>query len=64
VHFIVSLSQNQQMHKVINKYKMYLQPLHMFGQINCHPQGVDILPEDDNLFAETYVGVVNTFYTC
>jgi hypothetical protein len=21
-------------------------------------------PEDGNLFAETYVGVVNTFYTC
>jgi hypothetical protein len=30
------------MHKIINKYKMYLQPLHMFRQINCHPQGVSI----------------------
>jgi hypothetical protein len=30
------------MHKIINKYKMYLQPLHMFRQINCHPQGVFI----------------------
>jgi hypothetical protein len=30
------------MHKIINKYKMYLQPLHMFLQINCHPQGVFI----------------------
>jgi hypothetical protein len=30
------------MHKVINKYKMYLQPLHMFRQIHCHPQGVFI----------------------
>jgi hypothetical protein len=27
VHFIVSLSQNQQINKVINKHKMYLQPL-------------------------------------
>jgi hypothetical protein len=27
------------MHKIINKYKMYLQPLHMFRQINCLPQG-------------------------
>jgi hypothetical protein len=35
VHFIVSLSQNQQMHKIINEYKMYFQPLHMFRQINC-----------------------------
>jgi hypothetical protein len=31
-HFIVSLSQNQQLHKIINKYKMYLQSLHMFRQ--------------------------------
>jgi hypothetical protein len=23
-------------------YKMYLQPLHMFRQINCHPQDVSI----------------------
>jgi hypothetical protein len=38
----VSLSQNQQTHKIINKYKMYLQPLHMFRQINCHPRGVFI----------------------
>jgi hypothetical protein len=28
------------MHNIINKHKMYLQPLHMFRQINCHPQGV------------------------
>jgi hypothetical protein len=42
VHFIMSFSQNQQTHKIINKYKMYLQPLHMFRQINCHPQGVFI----------------------
>ena len=39
---IVSLSQNQQTHKIINKYKMYSQPLHMFRHINCHPQGVFI----------------------
>jgi hypothetical protein len=38
----MSLSQNQQMHKIINKYKMYLQPLYMFLQNNCHPQGVFI----------------------
>jgi hypothetical protein len=38
--FYRELSQNQQMHKTINKYKMYLQPLHTFQQINCHPQGV------------------------
>jgi hypothetical protein len=37
MHFIVSLSQNQQMHKIINKHKMYLQPLYMFRQVNCHP---------------------------
>jgi hypothetical protein len=30
------------MHNIINKYKIYLQPLHMFRQINCHPQGVSI----------------------
>jgi hypothetical protein len=30
MHFIVSLSQNQQMNKLINKYKVSLQPLHMF----------------------------------
>jgi hypothetical protein len=42
VHFIVSLNQNQQMQKIINKYKMYLQSLHMFRQLNCHPQGVSI----------------------
>jgi hypothetical protein len=40
--FYRGLSQNQQMHAIINKYKMYLQPLHMFRQINCHPQGVSI----------------------
>jgi hypothetical protein len=40
--FYRQLSQNQQMHKIINKYKMYLQPLHMFRQIDCHPQGVFI----------------------
>ena len=37
-----ALSQNQQMHKFINTYKMYLQPLHMFRQVNCHPQGASI----------------------
>jgi hypothetical protein len=30
------------MHKTINKYKMYLQPLRMLRQINFHPQGVSI----------------------
>jgi hypothetical protein len=35
-------NQNQQMHKIINKYEVYLQPLHMFRQINCHPHGVSI----------------------
>jgi hypothetical protein len=30
------------MHKIINKNKIYLQPLHMFRQINCHLQGVSI----------------------
>jgi hypothetical protein len=30
------------MHKIISKYKMYLQPLHMFRQMNCHPHGVFI----------------------
>jgi hypothetical protein len=40
--FYRELSQNQQMRKIINKYKMYLQPVHMFQQINCHPQGVSI----------------------
>jgi hypothetical protein len=39
---IASLSENQQMHKLINKYNMYPQLLHMFRQINCLPQGVFI----------------------
>jgi hypothetical protein len=30
------------MHKIINTYKMYLQPLRMFRQINCRPQEVSI----------------------
>jgi hypothetical protein len=30
------LSQNQQMHKIINKYKMYLQPLHMLKYIDIY----------------------------
>jgi hypothetical protein len=30
------------MYKKINKYKMYLQPLHMFRQINYRLQGVSI----------------------
>jgi hypothetical protein len=30
------------MHKLINKYEMYLQPLHMFRQLHCHPQGIFI----------------------
>jgi hypothetical protein len=38
----MSLSQNQQLHTIINKYKMYLQPLRMFRQINCHHEGVFI----------------------
>jgi hypothetical protein len=38
----VSLSQNQQMRKIINKYMTYLQPLHMFRQMSCHPQGAFI----------------------
>jgi hypothetical protein len=38
----VYLSQNQQKHKIINKYVTYLQALHMFRQINCHLQGVII----------------------
>jgi hypothetical protein len=28
------------MYKIINKYKMYLKPVHMFRQITCHPQGI------------------------
>jgi hypothetical protein len=33
---------NQQMHKIIDIYKMYLSPLHtrMFQQSSCHLQGV------------------------
>jgi hypothetical protein len=38
----LSLSQNQQMRKIINKYKMYLQPLPMYRQINCHRNEVFI----------------------
>jgi hypothetical protein len=30
------------MHKIINNYKMHLQPLHIFRHKNCHPQGVFI----------------------
>jgi hypothetical protein len=41
VHFIVSLN-NQQMRKIFGKCKIYFQPLHMFRQIDCHPQGVHI----------------------
>jgi hypothetical protein len=32
LHFIMSLSPNQQTHKIINKYKMYLQPLHLTAE--------------------------------
>jgi hypothetical protein len=42
VHCTVTFSQNQQMQKISDKYKMYLQPLHMFRQTNCHPQGIFI----------------------
>jgi hypothetical protein len=28
------------MHKIINGYKIYFQPLHMFRQINCYSQEV------------------------
>ena len=28
--------------QIINRYKVYLQHLHMIRQINCHPQGVSI----------------------
>jgi hypothetical protein len=38
--FYRELSQNQQMYEIINRYKMYLQSLHTFRQINCHPQAV------------------------
>jgi hypothetical protein len=48
-----ALSQNQQMHKFINTYKMYLQPLHMFRQVNCHPQGV-FIKELQALIASKY----------
>jgi hypothetical protein len=27
------------MHKIIDIYKMYLSPLHMFQQMSCHLQG-------------------------
>jgi hypothetical protein len=30
------------MHKIMNKHKMYLQPLHMSQQVNCNPQGIFI----------------------
>jgi hypothetical protein len=49
-----ALSQNQQMHKIINKYEIYLQPLHMFRQINCHPQGV-FIKELEVLIASKYI---------
>ena len=49
------------MHKIFKKYKMYFQPLHMFRQMNCHPQGVFIKEVQvltaSNSFAKTYVGV-------
>jgi hypothetical protein len=51
------LSQNQQMRKIINKYKMYLQPLHMFRQINCHAHGV-VIEELQVLIASKYTTVV------
>jgi hypothetical protein len=58
------LSQNQQIHKIINKYKMYLQPLHMFRQINCHPQGV-FIKELQVLIASKYtiVGFTTEVFT-
>jgi hypothetical protein len=40
--FYREFKSKQQMHKIINKYKMYFQPLHMFWQMDCHPQGVFI----------------------
>jgi hypothetical protein len=59
VHFSVSLIQNQQKHKIINKYKLYLQPLRMFRQINYHPQWV-FIKELQVLIASRYtvVGIV------
>jgi hypothetical protein len=33
---------NQQMHKIIGKNKIYIQPLHMFRQIDCYLHGVYI----------------------
>jgi hypothetical protein len=49
----MSLSQNQQMHKIINKNRTYFQPLHMFRRMNCHPQGV-LIKELQVLTASIY----------
>jgi hypothetical protein len=37
---MASLSQNQQMYKIVKKYKTYFQPLNMLRQMNYHPQGL------------------------
>jgi hypothetical protein len=41
LNYVSNFKSYQEVHN-INKYKMYLQPLLMFRQINCHPQGVSI----------------------
>jgi hypothetical protein len=33
---------NQQIHKIIGNFKTYLEPLHMFRQIDCHLRRVCI----------------------
>jgi hypothetical protein len=49
----MNLSQNQQVHRIINKNKMHFQPLHMFRQMNCHPQGA-LIKEVQVLIASNY----------
>jgi hypothetical protein len=58
---------NQQIDKIIGKYNIYYQPLHVCRQKDSIFRGYIsdryISPEDGNLLAETYVGVENISYT-
>jgi hypothetical protein len=44
---------NQQMHKIIDIYKMYLSPLQMFQQMSCQLQGI-FSRELQELFTSKY----------
>ena len=57
---------NQQIHKIIDKCKIFFQPLHMLWQIDCHLQGVYIR-ELEVLSASKYTiygFTIKLFFAC